>query len=207
MHSSIKWYLISAVLLTILIVLAVPMMLSSSEDQGVGTALQSERSRPGPAGDPAPNQAEVPTDVRPGCAGQGAAGVELPCLGAENGDTPADAQPAGTEASVVNLWAWWCEPCRDELPIFDEFAHAHPEYNVVGVHTDAYPASGVDMLEGLEVDLPSYQDDDNTFAGTLGLPAVVPITIVAVDGEQVAMFAQTFQSVEELEQQVAEALQ
>ncbi|AGF71057.1 hypothetical protein A605_00195 [Corynebacterium halotolerans YIM 70093 = DSM 44683] len=77
---------------------------------------------------------------------------------------------------------------------------------MVGVHADAYPANGVEMLDSLGVDLPSYQDGDNTFAGTLGLPGVVPITVLAVDGEQVAVFAQTFRSVEELEQKVAEGL-
>ncbi|MFH0412787.1 TlpA family protein disulfide reductase [Corynebacterium sp. L4756] len=206
MNNSIKGYLIGGVLLTILVVLAVPIMLSGPEGQGSGVVLRSEEPEPDPVDGIAPNPAEVPQGVRPSCAGQGAAGVVLPCLGAENGDTPADGQPEGTEASVINVWAWWCEPCREELPIFDEFADAHPEYDVVGVHADAYPANGVEMLDSLEVDLPSYQDSDNTFAGTLGLPGVVPITVLAVDGEQVAVFAQTFQSVEELEQKVAEGL-
>lgn len=206
MNSSVKWYVIGAVVLTILVLLLVPTMLTSPDEQSADTAQDSGQQAPEPAGDLAPNRDEVPEDVRPACVGQGAAGVDLSCLGAENGDTPADADPEGAEASVINLWAWWCEPCRDELPIFDEFAAAHPEYNVVGVHADAYPASGVEMLEDLDVDLPSYQDDDNTFAGTLGLPAVVPITVVSVDGEQTAVFAQTFRSVAELEEKVAEAL-
>ncbi|WP_027004386.1 TlpA family protein disulfide reductase [Corynebacterium halotolerans] len=206
MNNSIKGYLIGGVLLAILVVLAVPVMLSGPEDQRPGVVLRSQEPEPDPVDDIAPNPAEVPQGVRPRCTGQGAAGVELPCLGAENGDTPADGQPEDTEASVINVWAWWCEPCREELPIFDEFADAHPEYNVVGVHADAYPANGVEMLDSLGVDLPSYQDGDNTFAGTLGLPGVVPITVLAVDGEQVAVFAQTFRSVEELEQKVAEGL-
>lgn len=206
MNNTIKGYIIGGVLLTILVVLAVPVMLNGADSQGPDTTFQSEQPDREPVGDIAPDPAEVPHGVRPQCAGQGAVGVELPCLGAENGDTPADGQPAGTEASVINVWAWWCEPCRDELPIFDEFAEAHPEYNVVGVHADAYPANGVDLLDSLDIDLASYQDSDNKFAGTLGLPGVVPITVLAVDGEQVAVFAQTFQSLEELEQKVAEGL-
>lgn len=206
MNNIIKGSIIGGVLMTILVVFAASMLLSGSDEQGTDAAPPSEEIERGPVGDVAPNADDVPEGVRPQCSAQGAAGVELPCLGAENGNTSADGQSEDTEASVINVWAWWCEPCRDELPIFDEFAEAHPEYDVVGVHADAYPANGAGMLDSLGVDLPSYQDSDNTFAGTLGLPGVIPITILAVDGEQVAVFAQTFQSLEELEQKVAEGL-
>lgn len=208
MNNAIKGSVIGGLLLTFVFIggLVVPSILSVSSDEGTDTASYSQRPDRGLVGDIAPDPAEVPHGVRPPCSSQGAAGVELPCLGADNGDTSADGQPEGTRASVINVWAWWCEPCREELPIFDEFAAAHPEYDVVGVHADAYPANGVTMLETVDVDLPSYQDSDNIFAGTLGLPGVVPITIVAVEGEQVAVFAQTFRSVAELEQKVAEAM-
>lgn len=209
MNNAIKGSIIGGLLLTIVFIggLVMPGLLTSSDDQGSDTASYSQQPDRGLVGDIAPDPAEVPHGVRPQCSSQGAAGVELPCLGADNGDISAGGQPEGTRASVINVWAWWCEPCREELPIFDEFAAAHPEYGVVGVHADAYPANGVTMLETVDVDLPSYQDNDNTFAGTLGLPGVVPITVVAVEGEQVAVFAQTFRSMEELEQKVTEALE
>lgn len=187
-------------MLTILVAVAASVMLTGDTDD---TAAEPTTQTSEPA-QPAPDDAEVPP--RPDCAATGVAGVELPCLGGETGAAGATEQPAGTQASVVNLWAWWCGPCRDELPIFDEFAAAHPEYDVVGVHADAYPANGAAMLEDLEVSLPSYQDSDNLFAGTLGLPGVVPITVIVIEGEQVAMYPQPFESVAELEQAVAEAV-
>lgn len=200
MNSSIKWYAVGAVVVTILVVAAASMMLTSDTDD---TAAEPTTQASEPA-QPAPDEAEVLP--RPDCTATGVAGVELACLGGETGLAGATDQPAGTQASVVNLWAWWCGPCRDELPIFDEFAAAHPEYDVVGVHADAYPTNGAALLEDLEVSLPSYQDSDNLFAGTLGLPGVVPITVIVVDGEQVAMYPQPFESVAELEQAVAEAV-
>lgn len=133
---------------------------------------------------------------RPDCPGPGVGAVALDCLGGQH------AQPA-SDVTVVNVWAWWCAPCRGELPIVEQFAAAHPEYDVVGVHADPVAANGAALLEDLGVDLPSYQDNDNSFAGTLGLPGVIPITVVFRGDEQVGMFPTVFHSVAELEAAVA----
>jgi thiol-disulfide isomerase/thioredoxin len=34
---------------------------------------------------------------------------------------------------VVNLWASWCVPCREEMPDLSDFAEANPEIAVIGV--------------------------------------------------------------------------
>ena len=138
----------------------------------------------------------APLSARPNCPGPAVGGVELACLGGET------AQPA-SDVTVVNVWAWWCEPCRGELPVVEEFAAAHPEFTVVGVHADPVAANGAALLGELGVDLPSYQDDDNTFAGTLGLPGVIPITVVFRGEEQLGVFPRVYDSVADLEAAVA----
>lgn len=140
-------------------------------------------------------------ELRPDCPAGGVAGVDLPCLG--GADKALAAEPAVT---VVNVWAWWCGPCRDELPVVEAFAAAHPEYQVVGVHADQNAANGIALLNDLRVGVPSYQDDRNRFAGALGLPAVVPVTVVLRGGEQVGVIARAFTSLPELEQAVEEVL-
>lgn len=142
---------------------------------------------------------EAPVTGRPDCPAGSVGGVDLGCLGGAEGAS------GESELTVVNLWAWWCEPCRGELPIVGQFADAHPEYTVVGVHADPSASRGAALLDELGVDLPSYQDDDNRFAGTLGLPGVVPLTVVIRDGKQVATFPRVFHSVAELEQAVGGA--
>ena len=146
-----------------------------------------------PTGDPVAVEKQVPQ--RPDCP----AGLDLPCLG---GDVAGEAK----EVTVVNVWAWWCQPCRAELPAVEEFARTHPEYTVVGVHADQNAGNGAALLEEIGVDLPSYQDDSGAFAAEQGLPPVVPVTVVLRGGEQVAVFAKEFTSAEELAAAVQGAL-
>lgn len=143
----------------------------------------------------------VPVGSRPDCPSADVAGIALECLGGEAG-----AENPDRGVTVVNVWAWWCGPCREELPHLQEFADTHPDYTVVGVHADQGASRGADFLSELELDLPSYQDPDNSFAGTLGLPRVIPITVVFVDGEMIDSFPVPFTSAAEIERAVEGAL-
>lgn len=137
---------------------------------------------------------EVPQ--RPDCP-EVALPAELPCLGGQ-----IHGEPQG-DYTIVSLWAWWCEPCRKELPLFDELAQKHPEYTVVGVHADKLGANGAGMLGELGVDMPSFQDSSNSFAGTLGLPGVVPITVVLdAQGQMVGFLPRPFEEYGELESEI-----
>ena len=40
------------------------------------------------------------------------------------------------EINIVNLWATWCEPCRQEMPVLSNFAQTHPEIGVIGIALD-----------------------------------------------------------------------
>lgn len=150
----------------------------------------------------ASNSAQDNVPQRPDCPAGPVAGVELPCLGGDMGD----AKATDEGVSIVNIWAWWCEPCREELPYLEQVAESHSEWNVVGVHADRNAGNGAAFLNDLGVDLPSYQDDSNLFAGTLALPGVIPITLLVVDGEVYERFIRPFTSAEEIETSVTEAL-
>lgn len=196
-RTTLRWVLavIATVAATAVVIAGAVVLLRGGSDTGAETG-----AAPGPGGTPAQPSAAAPSTAhtRPNCPGTGVGGVELPCLGGE-----AQAGAPDAEITLVDVWAWWCEPCRRELPVIQQYADAHPETRVVGVHADSAEANGIALLDELKVDLASYQDSDNTFASTLGLPGVVPITLVYRGDTQVAVFPRTFDTLGQLEDAIA----
>lgn len=137
---------------------------------------------------------------RPDCPAGGIGGFDLPCLGGEI------TQQERKDVTVAVVWAYWCPPCREELPMLDEFAARNPQWEVLGVHSDANEEAGAALLTDLGVQLRSFQDSRGTFAGLLGLPPVVPVTVVLQGGSPVGIFTEAFTSPEQLEQAVQGAI-
>lgn len=188
------WFAVAVIAVVVVGAAVVPGLLRS-------TSPADRSAPPEPAGDAKQEErAEVPP--RPDCPNVTIQGVRLPCLG---GKTKKEPQHPN-KVTVVNMWAWWCGPCREELPAFAEYAHAHPEVNVIGVHADRDAARGAGMLGELGVDLPSLQDGSGEFQRALGLPGVVPVTVVlAPDGHKLAVLPKTFASADALDRAVQEA--
>jgi thiol-disulfide isomerase/thioredoxin len=53
--------------------------------------------------------------------------------------------------AVVNFWATWCEPCKDEMPLLDRTAAAHPEVAFLAVDLDESGTKVRSFLDDLGV--------------------------------------------------------
>jgi thiol-disulfide isomerase/thioredoxin len=78
---------------------------------------------------------------------------------------------------LINLWASWCGPCRQELPAFQRYAQrAAGAVLVVGVATDTGRTAGRSVVDDLGLTFPMLYDRDRTLllaAGRANLPVTL----------------------------------
>jgi cytochrome c biogenesis protein CcmG, thiol:disulfide interchange protein DsbE len=80
----------------------------------------------------------------------------------------------------VELWATWCEPCREALPALDALARRHPGVAVVAVNVDADRTRAERFLaERLPAPaLTLAADPDGALAARLGAPGMPTLWVV-----------------------------
>jgi thiol-disulfide isomerase/thioredoxin len=116
------------------------------------------------------------------------AASDLPFLRAD-GTEGSLAEYAGRHV-VLNFWATWCAPCREEMPSLQalQTALGGEEFAVVTLATGRNPPQAIRRFfeETGVTDLPQYRDIDQQIAremGVFGLPITV---ILNPDGQEVA---------------------
>lgn len=86
--------------------------------------------------------------------------------------------------AVVNLWASWCLPCRQELPVLQRLAdRAEGRLQVVGVVVSDRPAAAAALAEELGVTFPALEDPDDLVRPRLGAAGVPATAFVDADGD------------------------
>lgn len=184
-----------------------------SDDAGTGPAPARQID---PALRAASGAAECPAEAAsPRGSGPPLTELVLSCL-ADGSAAPA----AGSTGRplVLNLWAYWCQPCRTELPLFQEYAdRAGAAVEVVTVHSDPDESKALALLAALnddlraqgrpEVHLPALQDPDARVRAAAQAPTALPITVlVRPDGSIADYVARPFRDAGDIAASVAAAL-
>lgn len=82
------------------------------------------------------------------------------------------------KAVILDFWASWCLPCREQAPIVDRVARSFKERGLValGIVTDDSPESARRFLASEPVGYPSLLDEQRAVASAFevrGLPTLV----------------------------------
>jgi cytochrome c biogenesis protein CcmG, thiol:disulfide interchange protein DsbE len=147
---------------------------------------------------PCPEQPETPT------AGEGALPeLAFDCVGGGS----LDLAKAPGAPTVLNLWGSWCTPCRDELPVLQQFADdAGERVRVLGVIS----RDGVPQADSFAADagvtFPSAFDGEGALMAELGLNALPYTAFLDADGRLVHSELGPVDSVDELRGLVAQHL-
>src|SRR5262245_54417443 len=125
-------------------------------------------------------------------------GIILECAG--DGTNVDVAKAVAGRATVLNLWAYWCGPCAEELPAMAEYQRrAGPAVTVLTVHQDENEEAALLRLAELGVHLPTLQDGRRLIAAALRVPNVMPATVVLrADGSVAEVLPRSFASAEEI---------
>ena len=149
--------------------------------------------------------ADCPTTEAPGPAHQQPLpDVTLPCLGGGPDVNLADLRGP----MVINLWAQWCGPCREELPHYQAFhEQAGDEVAVLGVdYQDTRPAWAIDLLAETGVTYPSVADPAAELRVPFRVRGLPGIVLVDEQGSMVAVEYLVIESAEQLAELVEEHL-
>jgi cytochrome c biogenesis protein CcmG, thiol:disulfide interchange protein DsbE len=86
---------------------------------------------------------------------------------------------------VLNFWASWCEPCRQEFPLLRQLKASHPDVVVLGVVFQDGDSPARAFLKSQRATWPGLRDPSGQIADAYGVHAKpgIPISVlVGPDG-------------------------
>ncbi|WP_234012374.1 TlpA family protein disulfide reductase [Nocardia cyriacigeorgica] len=202
--------------LIVVVALAVALWPRGTDDSTTVEDRVTSAARIDPQQRAAAGLAECPRPAD-GAVGSGPlAGLALTCLA--DGERIDLAAALAGKPAILNLWAYWCEPCRTELPILQDYANrVGPAVTVLTVHSDPAENKAIAMLAALNdeqraagrapLTMPGVEDPDAAVRTAAGAPNALPITVlIRSDGSIAEYVARPFHDVDDIADTVAGAL-
>ncbi|WP_297740932.1 TlpA disulfide reductase family protein [uncultured Tessaracoccus sp.] len=128
----------------------------------------------------------------------------LPCLGS---DKVVNLAGLPRKPMVINLWAQWCAPCREEAAFLREAATKHNDIAFLGInYNDPRPDWALEFASVVHWPYPHVQDMDKQLRTELNVPGIPMTLFVDPSGRVVYTHPGVLRSTEQLEQLIEEHL-
>lgn len=101
---------------------------------------------------------------------------------------------------MINFWATWCGPCRQEMPMLNEIYDRYNDvgFTLLGVNIDENPQQALRMAERLKVTFPVLFDERKEVSKMYDVRAM-PVTVMIDRDGRVRSVHQGYQSGREQE--------
>ena len=108
----------------------------------------------------------------------------LPTHGGEKGVANMQLEELLGEVVLLNFWASWCGPCRQEMPLLDELAKKYAQLGVtvLGVNVESDTAKALEFLEKTPVSFPILLDKENVVSKLYDVKAMPTTFLIDRDG-------------------------
>jgi len=135
------------------------------------------------------------------------------------GEVPAaslETLPVGSEGSLsdyagswvlMNVWASWCVPCREESPALERFSRRNADRVVVlGIDTRDLSGDALDFIDEFGLTYPQLRDPDGRYADRLETTGVPESFLVDPEGRLARRLRGPFSSEADIARFAAPAL-
>lgn len=85
---------------------------------------------------------------------------------------------------LLNFWASWCGPCRQEMPLLDRLHHRYEDtgFAVLGVNVEGEPGPAQEIVDKTNVTFPILIDDGQKVSEMYNLQAMPSTVVIDRDG-------------------------
>lgn len=131
--------------------------------------------------------------------------LSLECLGSEGDPVALDGAPA--RPTVINIWASWCGPCLEEMPLLNQLAQQGAgQLDVLGVVTNDNRSAATAYAVDMGLTFPSVLDPKGGLVAAEAFPGVPDTILVDADGAVAFRHIGPYKTYDELTADVAEHL-
>ncbi|MEX1033099.1 MAG: TlpA disulfide reductase family protein [Cellvibrionaceae bacterium] len=85
---------------------------------------------------------------------------------------------------MINFWASWCGPCRQEMPILEELysRYSRAGFTILGVNVEPNPADADKILNDIKVSFPVLYDTESKVSKLYNVEAMPSTILIDRDG-------------------------